>query len=109
MIHSTSFAKTAHGIKDIYVHFTQDMSQYDHALKKEKAYASFKNEQCRKCHGNIINIPDKRGAMVAHRDVLFARYGYVKKCIDCHHNLVHMTRDAYAYKQYQDAYQGLGF
>lgn len=102
------YAKTAHGIKDILVHFTQDMSKYDHALQKEKAYASFTNHQCQKCHRNILNIPNKRGAMLAHRDVLYARPGYEKKCVDCHRNLVHMPREVYAYKQYQETYRGLG-
>jgi cytochrome c nitrite reductase small subunit len=102
------YAKTAHGIKDILVHFTRDMSKFDHALQKENAYASFTNRQCQKCHRNILNIPDKRGAMLAHRDVLYARPGYEKKCVDCHRNLVHMPREIYAYKQYQDTYRGLG-
>ena len=95
-------------IKDILVHFTQDMSKYDHALQRENAYASFTNHQCQKCHRNILNIPNKRGAMLAHRDVLYARPGYEKKCVDCHRNLVHMPREVYAYKQYQDTYRGLG-
>ena len=102
------YAKTVHGIKDIYVHFTQDMSLYDHALQKEKAYASFKNEQCQKCHRNILHIPDKRGAMLAHRSVLYARPGYEKKCVDCHRNLVHNQKPIYEYKQYKTVYRGLG-
>ena len=102
------YAKTVHGIKDIYIHFTQDMNQYDHALQKEKAYASFKNEQCQKCHRNILYIPDKRGAMLAHRSVLYARPGYEKKCVDCHKNLVHNRKPVYEYKQYKTVYRGLG-
>ena len=102
------FAKTFHGIKDIYVHFTEDMSLYDHALQREKAYASFKNDQCQKCHRNILYIPNKRGAMLAHRDVLYARPGYEKKCVDCHRNLVHVSRQYFAYKQYQPTYRGVG-
>jgi cytochrome c nitrite reductase small subunit len=102
------YAKTAHGLKDIIVHFTQDMSQYDHAEQREKAYASFKNEQCQKCHRNILTIPDKRGAMLAHRSVLYARPGYEKRCVDCHRNLVHIKREHYDYKQYKMPYRGLG-
>lgn len=102
------YAKTAHGIKDIFVHFTQDMSKYDHALQKEKAYAYFTNDQCQKCHRNILYIPNKRGAMLAHRSVLYAREGFEKKCVDCHRNLVHNPKQGYAYKQYQDSYRGLG-
>ena len=102
------FAKTVHGIKDIIVHFTQDMSLYDHELQRQKAYASFKNEQCQKCHRNILHIPDKRGAMLAHRAVLYARPGFEKKCVDCHRNLVHVQRPAYDYKQYKETYRGLG-
>ncbi len=102
------YAKTAHGIKDIVVHFTQDMSEYDHQKQRRTATASFQNEQCRKCHRNILNIPDKRGAMLAHRSVLYARPGYEKRCVDCHENLVHNAAPLYRYKQYQVAYRGLG-
>ena len=49
------FTKTAHGIRDVFLHFTQDT--YDHEKNREKAYASFKNEQCQKCHRNILYIP----------------------------------------------------
>lgn len=102
------YAKTAHGIKDIIVHFTQDMSEYDHEENRRIAYASFKNDQCLKCHRNILNIPDKRGAMLAHRTVLYARPGYEKRCVDCHKDLVHNATPLYRYKQYQVAYRGLG-
>jgi cytochrome c-type protein NapC/trimethylamine-N-oxide reductase cytochrome c-type subunit TorC len=100
------YAKTAHGIKDIIVHFTQD--KYDHEKNRLAAYASFKNEQCQKCHRNLLHIPDKRGAMLAHRTVVYARPGYEKRCVDCHKNLVHNDRQLYQYKQYRDTYRGLG-
>jgi len=91
------YAKTAHGIKDIIVHFTQD--EYDHSMNREAAYASFKNQQCQKCHRNILYISQKRGAMMAHRDVVYARVGYEKKCVDCHRDLVHNARDLYQFKE----------
>jgi nitrate/TMAO reductase-like tetraheme cytochrome c subunit len=100
------YAKTLHGIKDVFMHLVSN--QYDHAENREKAYASFKNEQCLKCHRNLLYIPNKRGAMLAHRDVLYARPGYEKKCVDCHRNLVHVRREQYSYKQYQVSYRGLG-
>ena len=100
------YAKTFHGLKDVIIHFTQH--EYDHEKNRKKAYASFKNKQCQKCHRNILYIPDKRGAMLAHRDVLYARPGYEKKCVDCHRNLVHNRRQFYEYKQYKQAYRGLG-
>ncbi len=102
------YAKTAHGIKDVVIHFTKDQSKYDHEKQRQIAYASFKNEQCQKCHRNILYIPDKRGAMLAHRSVLYARPGYEKKCVDCHKNLVHNARPFYQYKQYQGTYRGIG-
>lgn len=102
------YAKTAHGLKDILVHLIEGPENYDHAEQREKAYASFKNEQCQKCHRNILYIPNKRGAMLAHRAVVYARKGYAKKCVDCHRNLVHIAREQYAYKQYQNSYRGLG-
>jgi nitrate/TMAO reductase-like tetraheme cytochrome c subunit len=100
------YAKTFHGAKDILVHFLQD--EYDHKKNREAAYASFGNEQCQKCHRNILYIPDKRGAMLAHRTVVYPRPGYEKRCIDCHRDLVHNATPLYRYKQYQAPYRGLG-
>jgi cytochrome c-type protein NapC/trimethylamine-N-oxide reductase cytochrome c-type subunit TorC len=100
------YAKTFHGLKDVIRHFTQD--EYDNARQREKAYASFKNVQCMKCHRNLLYIPDKRGAMLAHKTVLYPRPGYEKRCVDCHRNLVHNPRQIYEYKQYKAPYRGLG-
>ena len=100
------YAKTAHGIKDIIVHFFG--GTYDHQEQRRIAYASFKNQQCQKCHRNLLYIPNKRGAMLAHRDVVYARPGYEKRCVDCHKNLVHNPRTMYEYKQYRETYRGLG-
>jgi nitrate/TMAO reductase-like tetraheme cytochrome c subunit len=100
------YAKTAHGIKDVIVHITG--VAYDREKNRKKAYASFTNQQCRKCHRNILYIPDKRGAMLAHRDVIYARPGYEKRCVDCHKNLVHTARAVYQYKQYSTPYRGQG-
>ena len=100
------YAKTAHGIKDVIIHFTQE--EYDHAENRKRAYASFKNEQCQKCHRNLLHMPSKRGAMLAHRSVVYARPGYEKRCVDCHRNLVHNPRSVYDYKNYGLTYRGLG-
>lgn len=100
------YAKTAHGIKDVVIHFTQD--EYDRKKNREAAYASFKNEQCQKCHRNILYIPNKRGAMLAHRSVIYPMPGYEKKCVDCHKDLVHNKAPLYRYKQYRESYRGLG-
>jgi len=100
------YAKTAHGIKDVIIHFTQD--RYDHGKNRQAAYASFKNEQCEKCHRNLLYIPDKRGAMLAHRSVVYARPGYEKSCVDCHRDLVHNAREFYEYKQYKINYRAVG-
>ena len=102
------YAKAFHGIKDVFGHFTQGAEAFDHEKNRQAAYASFKNEQCQKCHRNLLYIPNKRGAMLAHRDVVYARPGYEKKCVDCHRNLVHKPKPYYNYKQYDDTYRGLG-
>lgn len=93
------YTKTLHGIKDIFVHFT--MEEYNRQENRMKAYKSFDNAQCRKCHRNILYIPDKRGAMLAHRSVIYAPEGREKKCVECHRDLVHNPRQVYEYKQYQ--------
>ena len=100
------YAKTWHGVKDIFVHFFG--GEYDREKNRQIAYATFKNEQCQKCHRNILYIPNNRGAMLAHRDVVYARPGYEKRCVDCHKNLVHVQRPYYQYKQYRDTYRGVG-
>lgn len=100
------YAKTFHGVKDVVVHFFG--GPYDHAKNRQLAYDSFSNDQCLKCHRNIEYIPEKRGAMLAHKTVLYPRPGYEKKCVDCHRDLVHNPSPTYRYKQLQTAYRGLG-
>ena len=91
------FAKTMHGIKDVIAHFTEDQSQYDHALYRARAARDIKNDQCLKCHRNLLYLPRKQGGMLAHRQVLYPRPGYEKRCTDCHQNLVHVQRPYYRY------------
>jgi cytochrome c nitrite reductase small subunit len=92
------YMKTLHGAKDIIAHFM--IENYDHEKNREKAYQSIKNEQCLKCHRNLLYMPHKRGAMLAHRTVLYAKEGYEKKCTDCHKNLVHNIKNFYMYKEF---------
>ncbi len=91
------FSKSYHGIKDVVIHFLKD--EYDKEKAKNNAYASFKNSQCQKCHRNLLNMPYKRGAMLAHRSVVYARSGYEKKCVDCHYDLVHSERGLVMFRQ----------
>jgi cytochrome c-type protein NapC/trimethylamine-N-oxide reductase cytochrome c-type subunit TorC len=91
------FAKTYHGIKDVAVHFFSD--EYDREKARNNAYAAFENSECQKCHRNLLHMPHKRGAMLAHRSVLYAKPGYEKKCIDCHYDLVHFERGVVMFRQ----------
>lgn len=101
------FAKTTHGIKDVVVHFLG--GTYDRGEQRNAAYAAFKNDQCQKCHRNLMAIPNRRGAMLAHRSVLYPRPAYVKKCVDCHYDLVHNDRVSVMFRQYrQIPYQAKG-
>jgi cytochrome c nitrite reductase small subunit len=93
------YTKTLHGVKDIIAHFV--MEEYGHSEQREKAYASFKNDQCMKCHRNLLYIPNKRGAMLAHKTVVYPQPGMEKKCVDCHRDLVHNATSVYRYKQYK--------
>jgi cytochrome c nitrite reductase small subunit len=90
------YAKTYHGAKDVLAHLT--MTSYDHEKNRQKAYASIKNNHCLKCHRNLIYLPYNRGAMLAHRTVIYPRPGYEKSCFDCHRNLVHNEVPYYNYK-----------
>ena len=101
------FAKTYHGIKDVAIHFL--VGEYDREKARELAYASFKNDQCQKCHRNLLYMPDKRGAMKAHRSVVYARPGYEKQCVDCHYDLVHNDKLQVMFRQYRQLpYQAKG-
>lgn len=102
------YKKTLHGLKDIVAHVVHGSEAYDRPENRLKAYADIKDDQCLKCHRNILSIPDNRGAMLAHQTVLNPRPGYEKKCTDCHRNLVHVDRAQYAYKQYAPPYRATG-
>jgi len=96
------YAKTYHGVKDLVKHLF--LTKYDREKNRQAAYADIKNDQCLKCHRNIIYMPYKRGAMLAHRSVVYPRPGYEKSCFDCHRNLVHNDRTVYEYKQNPNYY-----
>jgi len=101
------FAKSYHGIKDVVIHFLG--GEYDQEKARNNAYAAFENSECQKCHRNLLNMPYKRGAMLAHRSVLYARPGYEKKCVDCHYDLVHSERGLVMYRQTREVpYQAKG-
>ena len=101
------FAKTYHGIKDVAVHFLT--GDYDREHARQAAYESFENSQCQKCHRNLLYMPHSRGAMRAHRTVVYAREGYEKKCIDCHYDLVHSDKGQVMFRQYREIpYQAKG-
>ncbi|SFM58968.1 NapC/NirT family cytochrome c [Thermodesulforhabdus norvegica] len=92
------YAKTLHGAKDIFVHFVKGSDSYSREKSRNRAYETIKNDQCLKCHRNILYMPHKRGAMLAHRSVIYPRKGYEKKCFDCHKNLVHLDRSQFVYR-----------
>ncbi len=101
------FAKTYHGLKDVLLHFVG--GEYDRAVNRAAAYAYFDNDQCRKCHRNLLYMPTRRGAMLAHRSVVYARPGYEKKCVDCHWDLVHSDRGVVMFRQMRKVpYQSKG-
>ena len=91
------FAKTYHGIKDVVLHFFGE--EYDRERARQNAYANIDNIECQKCHRNLLHTPYKRGAMLAHRSVLYAKAGYEKKCTDCHYDLVHSERGLVMFRQ----------
>ena len=101
------FAKSYHGLKDVAIHFL--VGEYNREKARKSAYAAFDNDQCQKCHRNLLNMPNSRGAMLAHRSVIYAREGYEKKCVDCHYDLVHNDKNAVMYRQYRKLpYQAKG-
>ncbi|EMS78134.1 MULTISPECIES: cytochrome c3 family protein [Desulfotignum] len=101
------FAKTYHGLKDVVVHFSG--KEYDRNAVRELAYEAFNNRECEKCHRNLLHMPTRRGAMLAHRSVVYAKPGYEKKCIDCHYDLVHSDRGRVMFRQTRQVpYQAKG-
>lgn len=91
------YMKAYHGIKDVFIHLTQEV--YDRENSRRIVYETTKNGHCQKCHKNLLHTPKKRGAMLAHRSVIYARPGYEKNCLDCHRNLVHKSSGLYQFKQ----------
>jgi cytochrome c nitrite reductase small subunit len=89
------YSKTAHGLKDVVLHFVGE--PYDRAAMRRQAWRNIENAQCQKCHRNILYMPQKRGAMLAHRTVLYPRPGYEQQCTDCHRHLVHKPKRLYQY------------
>lgn len=87
------FSKAKHGIKDFWGHYFGE--PYDAAKRREIVYSTMDNSNCLKCHQSLLYLPDKRGAMLAHRDALFGDNGKGKSCFLCHRNLVHKSSSAY--------------
>jgi cytochrome c-type protein NapC/trimethylamine-N-oxide reductase cytochrome c-type subunit TorC len=102
------FTKTMHGMKDVFSHFTGGDATYDRSVMREHVWATMKNDQCMKCHRNILHMPGKSGAMLAHRRVLYAGGGKEYRCTDCHRHLVHNDRQFYEYKQFSAPYRASG-
>lgn len=87
-------AKGKHTVLDVWAHVAH--GEYDREAMKRKAAASIPDAACQKCHSDLLYPPLSRGAMLAHRSMLYAREGYEKRCLDCHENLVHTPRALYA-------------
>jgi len=88
------WAKTHHGLKDIYAHLFGD--EYDREEAKAHARAAIPNKRCQRCHADLLATGMSRGAMLAHRSVLYPkRKGYEKTCHECHENLVHKPKAYY--------------
>lgn len=88
------FSKAKHGIKDFWGHYFGE--PYNAAKRREIVYSTMTNSNCLKCHQNILYIPDKRGAMLAHRTALFGEKGHGKSCFECHSGLVHEKKALYS-------------
>lgn len=93
--------KTYHGLKDVTFHLLRGAEGYDREKAREDMYQEVTNAVCLRCHRNVLYMPQKRGAMLAHRSVLHARPGYAKKCIDCHYDLVHNDPTALMYRHFR--------
>jgi cytochrome c-type protein NapC/trimethylamine-N-oxide reductase cytochrome c-type subunit TorC len=102
------FMKTLHGAKDVAMHVLEGADAYDRAAMRRQAWASIKNDQCLKCHRNLAANPYNRGAMLAHRSVLYAASGEERRCTDCHRHLVHVDREIYDYRERGAPYRAQG-
>ncbi|MFW5818585.1 MAG: cytochrome c3 family protein [Desulfovermiculus sp.] len=102
------YTKTLHGAKDVLAHVMHGSEGYDRTENRQKAYENMQNENCKKCHRNLLHMPSKRGAMLAHRSALYGREENERKCVDCHHHLVHVDRSYYNYKEFRGPYRAPG-
>ena len=88
------WSKAYHGTKDIYGHFLG--GEYDRERARRHARADIPNQRCQRCHANLLATGMSRGAMLAHRAVLYPKApGYEKSCTQCHENLVHKPQAYY--------------
>ena len=87
-------AKGKHTALDVFAHLAQE--EYDRQAMRLKAASGISNAACQKCHSDLLYPPMSRGAMLAHRSMLYPREGYEKRCLDCHENLVHRQRSLFA-------------
>jgi cytochrome c nitrite reductase small subunit len=95
------YTKTIHGLKDVVGHLIG--GDYDRKEHRLAAYESIKSSYCMTCHQNLLYISQKRGAMLAHRSMIYARPGYEKKCTDCHQNLVHKPAAIFSVNDFDPA------
>lgn len=89
------FLKSKHGLKDVWAHFFH--GEYNREEMQEKVHASMDNATCLNCHGNLLYIQSKRGAMKAHRDALYSKPQ--RRCMECHAPLVHINKEVYSFKE----------
>ena len=89
-----AWSKTYHGAKDVYGHFFGGEYDREHAQKAVRA--SMPNSRCERCHADLLATGMTRGAMLAHRSVMYPkRPGYEKSCLECHEHLVHKPQAYY--------------
>ncbi|MFH1729915.1 MAG: NapC/NirT family cytochrome c [Pseudomonadota bacterium] len=88
------YSKTLHGAKDVFLHFFK--SEHNIEEMKKNAVLGIKNNQCLKCHRNLLYIPGNKKAYKAHKAILNPKHeGKKHRCLDCHKNLVHNDRELY--------------
>lgn len=84
------YTKITQGAKDSFMHLILDPDEIDHEKWKYAAVRNIKSESCQQCHKNLLPPELPKGGLIAHRAFLKGRVN--KTCMDCHENLVHVSR-----------------
>lgn len=77
--------KAYKGAKDMFIHHFGGEYNLEHA--RQNVLDKLPNENCMKCHNDLLTKPGTSGARLAHQKVLNPSSDLKLKCVQCHEHL----------------------